>query len=81
MMKAAIRPIGNSKGVIIPASFLSETGLEGEVEMTMRDHEIIISPLKERPRQGWFEGYQTELDEDAWSGFVALDSEEDEWEW
>lgn len=49
--------------------------------MTMRDHEIIISPLKEQPRQGWFEGYQTELDEDAWSGFVALDSEEDEWEW
>ncbi len=80
-MKAAIRSIGNSKGVIIPASFLAETGLEGEVEMTMRDHEIIISPVKELPRQGWFEGYQAEQDEDAWEGLVALGSEEDEWEW
>ncbi len=80
-MKAAIRSIGNSKGVIIPASFLSETGLDGEVEMTMREHEIIISPVKEQPRQGWFEGYQAEQDEEVWDGFVALDSEEDEWEW
>ena len=80
-MKAAIRSIGNSKGVIIPASFLAETGLEGEVEMMMKDHEIIISPVKEPPRQGWFEGYQVEQDVDAWDGFVALDSEEDEWEW
>lgn len=80
-MKAAIRSIGNSKGVIIPASFLIETGLEGEVEMSMRDQEIILSPVKEHPRQGWFEGYQTDIDEDGWEGFVALGSEEEEWEW
>ncbi|HIJ23345.1 MAG: AbrB/MazE/SpoVT family DNA-binding domain-containing protein [Gammaproteobacteria bacterium] len=80
-MKAAIRSIGNSKGVIIPASFLAETGLEGEVEMTMRDHEIVISPSKEQPRKGWFDGYQVELDSDPWEDFVVLPEEEEEWEW
>ena len=80
-MRVAIRQIGNSKGVIIPASFLAETGLQDEVEMSLFNHSIIIAPVKENPRQGWFDGYNAADDQDGWDGFVALPGEEDEWEW
>lgn len=80
-MRATIRQIGNSKGVIIPASFLAETGLQGEVEMSLVDRSIVITPVDKELRKGWFDGYHASNDEDAWDGFVALPSEEDEWEW
>lgn len=80
-MRVVIRNIGNSRGVIIPASFLSEAGLQGEVEMILKDHTIIIEPIKNEPRKGWFEGYQAESDEDAWDGMVSVPGEEDEWVW
>jgi len=80
-MRATIRQIGNSKGLIIPASFLSEAGLQNEVEMSLDNHSIIITPVKKELRKGWFDGYDAADDEDAWNGFVALPREEDEWVW
>ena len=80
-MRAAIRQIGNSKGVIIPSSFLAEAGLQNEVEMSLYNHSIIITPVKKELRKGWFDGYDAADDEDAWNGFVALPGEEDEWVW
>jgi len=80
-MRVAIRQIGNSKGLIIPASFLAEAGLQNEVEMSLDNHSIIITPVKKELRKGWFDGYDAADDEDAWNGFVALPGEEDEWVW
>ena len=81
VMRARIRQIGNSKGVIIPASFLAEAGLKSEVEMSLAGRSILIAPLKEELRKGWFDGYRADEDEDAWEGFIALPGEEDEWVW
>ena len=81
VMRVAIRQIGNSKGLIIPASFLAEAGLQNEVEMSLDNHSIIITPVKKELRKGWFDGYDAADDEDAWNGFVALPGEEDEWVW
>ncbi|MCK5096761.1 MAG: hypothetical protein KAR45_01595 [Desulfobacteraceae bacterium] len=80
-MRATIRQIGNSKGVIIPASFLAEAGFKSEVEMSLDKHSIIITPVKKELRKGWFDGYDAAGDEDAWDGFIALPGEEDEWVW
>jgi antitoxin MazE len=80
-MRTAIRQIGNSKGVIIPASFLAEAGLENEVEMSLDSHSIIITSVKKELRKGWFDGYNAADDDNAWDGFVALPGEEDEWVW
>ena len=80
-MRTAIRQIGNSKGLIIPASFLAEAGLQNEVEMSLDNHSIIITPVKKELRKGWFDGYDAADDEDGWNGFVALPGEEDEWVW
>jgi len=80
-MKTTIRQIGNSKGFIIPASILAQTGVTGEVEMLVKDQTIIISPLKPKKREGWFDNYNAIKDINAWDGFVTLESEDDEWEW
>ena len=80
-MKTTIRQIGNSKGFIVPASILAQTGVTGEVEMLVKDQTIVISPIKPNKREGWFDGYDINKDTDAWDEFIALESEEDEWEW
>jgi len=80
-MRTTIRQIGNSKGVIIPTSFLAEAGLQNEVEMSLEARSIIITPVKKELRKGWFDGYDAANDEDAWDGFTALSGEEDEWVW
>lgn len=80
-MRATIRKIGNSKGIIIPASFLAESGLKDSVEMSIVDHSIVIRPIPKELRKDWFTGYNLADDEDGWQGFVTLPCEEDEWEW
>ena len=39
-MLTTIRQIGNSKGIIIPASFLAEAGLQSEVEICLDSHSM-----------------------------------------
>ena len=56
-MKTKIVSIGNSQGVRIPKPFISECGLTGDVEMTVQDGCIVISPA-ETPRQGWDEAFK-----------------------
>ncbi len=80
-MRTTIRKIGNSKGIIIPSSFLTETGLEDSVEMSLVDHTIVIRPALKELREDWYTKYHSHDDDDAWHGFVSLPSEEDEWEW
>ena len=56
-MKTKLVSIGNSPGVRIPKPFISECGLTGDVEMTVQDGCIVISPA-ETPRQGWDEAFK-----------------------
>ncbi len=54
-MKIAIRRIGNSRGVIIPAAILSQVGLEDEADVRIKDGALVISPPKKGVRAGWAE--------------------------
>lgn len=54
-MKIAIRRIGNSRGVIIPAAILSEVGLDDEADIRIKDGALVISPPKKSVRAGWAE--------------------------
>ena len=53
-MKSKIISIGNSKGVIIPASFMKELGLTDAVEMEVVENTLIIRPIS-NARFGWEE--------------------------
>lgn len=53
-MKSKIISIGNSKGVIIPTSFIKELGLTDAVEMEVVENTLIIRPVS-KVREGWEE--------------------------
>lgn len=52
-MRASIRKIGNSKGIIIPQSILKECFIEEVVSIEVKDKHIIISAPEETKRKGW----------------------------
>jgi antitoxin MazE len=53
-MRTTLRRIGNSKGVLIPAAFLASCRIEDQVDMQLRDGQIVITPLPRTVREGWF---------------------------
>jgi antitoxin MazE len=74
-MRAAIRKLGESSGVIIPRSMLAKLGVGAgdTVDLSLEEGRITITPVKRRPREGWAEAFAEigELgDEDLdWLGF------------
>ena len=82
-MKAKIIRIGNSKGIRLPKLLIEQVGLAGEVDLKVRDGELIISP-SEQLRCGWDtaarvladNGEDKLLDPVASTGF-----DEQEWKW
>ncbi len=79
MMRTTIRKLGNSKGIIIPATFLTSLGIKKIIEIQIKNNSIIITPVQ--TREGWYDNYQIEKDDDAWQDFQSLESEENDWEW
>ncbi|MDC7683352.1 hypothetical protein PQU92_08695 [Asticcacaulis sp. BYS171W] len=57
-MKANIRKMGNSHGVIIPKAVLAQLGLSESVEMTVTETAIILAKPKST-REGWAEASQS----------------------
>ena len=45
-MRASIITIGNSKGIRIPKPLLKESGIEREVEISVKPGEIKVVPVK-----------------------------------
>ena len=54
-MEVAIRKMGNSQGVLIPKPILAQLGLEGTVDLQVRDGVIEIRAIRRNPREGWAE--------------------------
>jgi antitoxin MazE len=53
-MKSKIISIGNSKGIIIPSSFLKGLGLTDSVELEVVENTLVIRPVS-NARRGWEE--------------------------
>jgi antitoxin MazE len=84
-MRVAIRKLGNSSGVIIPKSMLTEIGIAAgdTVDLSLEDGRIAITPVKRRPREGWAEAFEEigELSEEdrAWLEFGNAGDGELKW--
>ena len=52
-MKLNIITIGNSKGIRIPSAILKQCNIEKELDLEVKDNEIILKPAKNKPRDGW----------------------------
>lgn len=61
-MKATIRRMGNSQGVLIPKPVFAQLGLESEVDMTVEGDALVIRKPKQKVRNGWAEASQKVAD-------------------
>lgn len=84
-MRVRIVKIGNSRGIRIPKPLIEGAGLENEVDITVHDNSLIISPAS-HPREGWDEAFKEmgdrgddlliNGDQLTWSEW-----DKDDWEW
>ncbi len=51
-MKTRIVRLGNSQGIRIPKALLAQTGLSGEVDLSVEDDMLVIRPAT-KARAGW----------------------------
>jgi antitoxin MazE len=84
-MKTKLVKIGNSRGIRLPKSVIEQAGLEGEIELTVRDGEVVLMSAK-HPRAGWAEAIKAEVEKhghDVDEEFLNLpnDFDEEEWTW
>jgi antitoxin MazE len=54
-MKTRLVPIGNSRGIRIPKAVLEQCEMTDAVDLSVKGHQIIVTPLRKRPREGWRE--------------------------
>ena len=81
-MHTAIRKIGNSRGVILPAAVLAECGIkDGDaLDLTLEKGALVLRPVL-APRAGWFDQVASATDVDAWAGLVETENEQEDWQW
>jgi len=84
-MHTRIVKIGNSHGVRIPKALLEESGLSGEVDISVDDGTLVIAAAGQ-PRQGWDEAFRQMAlhgDDELLDGDLATAGsfEVESWEW
>jgi antitoxin MazE len=88
-MTTHLIPIGNSRGIRIPKALIEQCGLEGEVELHVKDNQLMISP-KRKAREGWAKmlkeaqkrGDLEMTDEEKdWLNAPATSFDEEDWTW
>jgi antitoxin MazE len=82
-MEVAIRKMGNSQGVLIPKPILAQVGLEGSVDLQVRNGVIEIRPVRRNPRDGWDQDAQRLASEggDALVWPELANSGDEDWVW
>ncbi|HEY2581348.1 MAG TPA: AbrB/MazE/SpoVT family DNA-binding domain-containing protein [Mucilaginibacter sp.] len=83
-MKSSIRKIGNSKGIILPQSFLKECFIEDEVCIEVKDNHIIISAPDDVKRKNWEQAFKEMAangDDQLIIPDVFNDEEITDWKW
>ena len=85
-MKTKIIRIGNSQGVRIPKPLIEESGITEEIEMILRDNEIVLRSA-ETIRKDWEASFEkmAELGDDSLLDQEEIekpsDWDEAEWTW
>lgn len=78
--------IGNSRGIRIPKSIIDQSGIKNEVELEVKDDQIIIKSLSEN-RKNWDLAFQkmSENNHDILLDEISLIKQsswdEEEWTW
>jgi antitoxin MazE len=82
--KTRLVRIGNSQGIRIPRVIVEQTGLQGELELEVRDRQLVVRPTS-RPRAGWDDRFremaQPRDDRPLWPEAALTSFDEKEWDW
>jgi antitoxin MazE len=84
-MRAAVRRLGNSAGIIIPKSLLAEIGIGAgdPVDLTLDEGRIVVAPVKRVLREGWADASraiaQSGDDAPVWPEFGNIDDDDLIW--
>jgi antitoxin MazE len=84
-MKTKIVKIGNSRGIRIPKPFIAQAGIHDEVEISLEENRLVISPA-DHPRSDWAEAFRAMAsrgDDSLLDDVGAMGTiwDEEEWEW
>jgi antitoxin MazE len=83
-IKTRLVRIGNSQGIRIPRVVVEQTGLQGELELEVRDRQLVVRPTS-HPRAGWEDRFremaQRRDDRPLWPETALTSFDEKEWEW
>ncbi len=85
-MRTKVIRIGNSRGIRIPSHILEQSGLKGEVELEVKENQLILKPIS-KVREDWDKAFQSMsgnkddvlLDKESLENQSSWDKEE--WEW
>jgi antitoxin MazE len=84
-MRASIRRMGNSAGIILPKPVLAELGVKAgdELSLTLETGRVVLTPAKSHPRAGWAEAAREIADSDddrlVWPEFGNAGDDALEW--
>jgi antitoxin MazE len=79
-MRSALRKIGKSHGVLIPATLLDKCGIVDDIEIWLDGNRIIIEAAHTL-RSDWFNDYQPDADQGIWKPFINTEDTQEDWEW
>jgi antitoxin MazE len=83
-MKASIRKIENSQGIILPKEVIERCKLQEEVEITVSDDQIIIQAPKSK-RASWEAAFKKAAGKEEGvlddADLIQNDWDKEEWEW
>ena len=83
-MKTKIIRIGNSQGVRIPKPLIEQSGLSDEIELILKDNEIVLRSVDET-RKGWDQLFEENAKQEGDSlldeEYIEQPTEWDESEW
>ncbi|MFA6598694.1 MAG: AbrB/MazE/SpoVT family DNA-binding domain-containing protein [Ignavibacteriaceae bacterium] len=85
-MKTQVIKIGNSRGIRIPKSLLEQSGLGKEVDIEVREDELIVRSI-DKPRKNWAEAFRTMAEQkddallDINNASLKNRWDKEEWDW
>ena len=83
-IKTRLIRIGNSQGIRIPRVVVEQSGLQGELELEVRDRQLVLRAAS-HPRAGWEDRFREMArrrdDRPLWPETALTSFDEIEWEW
>lgn len=77
--------IGNSRGIRLPKVLVEQAGLAEELELEVRQKQLVVRSRRRRPREGWEERFRDMAaqgaDRTLWPETPLSSFDEAEWEW